>query len=410
MINRYFHLKANAELVKGKAGGTILDFTNKKVYAIDLVSMAIIDAMINGKSVEEAINVLEEEEKEKFINYLNNICNLGIGEFTPEFIKRDLVVKKVEKNIDTVWFELRKSCNLRCCHCYMDCDSKSDSDLYVMSVKEWKAIVDMLLPHKIKKIVLIGGEPLLFEGLEELIDYIRLKLNNTMLVLYSNLTILRDSHLDCIVRNNVKVVTSLYSYNEETHDEITGRKGSWYKTVQGIEMIKKSGGTVRANIVAMKTNCSEIEDTKAFIKDITGFNAKVDLVRNVGSSKSYLEIDSVRGESLNIFPGISKSEFIRNISGNSCWQGKINITCDGYISPCIMGEEFVDKTFNIRTSSLKTILDNYIIPNFWSLSRDKIEDCKECQYRYVCRDCRPLCGNKENLLKREKDCIIVKSS
>jgi len=30
------------------------------------------------------------------------------------------------------------------------------------------------------------------------------------------------------------------------------------------------------------------------------------------------------------------------------------------------------------------------IRQYWDLSYDKIEVCRDCEYRYACHDCRPL--------------------
>ena len=55
-----------------------------------------------------------------------------------------------------------------------------------------------------------------------------------------------------------------------------------------------------------------------------------------------------------------------------------------------MGEKFINKEYNIRNNSLEELLKEYIIPEFWSISKNKIKVCKDCEYRYICKDCRPL--------------------
>jgi hypothetical protein len=36
--------------------------------------------------------------------------------------------------------------------------------------------------------------------------------------------------------------------------------------------------------------------------------------------------------------------------------------------------------FNIRDHSLNLIIDNYNIPEFWTISKDCIDGCKDCEY------------------------------
>ena len=112
---------------------------------------------------------------------------------------------------------------------------------------------------------------------------------------------------------------------------------------------------------------------------MTGIRGKFDIVRDVGSSKKDL-VPKILNEKLSRvrkkakFKGINKKEFIKNYSGNTCWQGKLNITCDGKIGPCIMGNNYVNTEYNIRTHNLIEIIEDYIIPEFWSMSKDYIEE------------------------------------
>lgn len=80
----------------------------------------------------------------------------------------------------------------------------------------------------------------------------------------------------------------------------------------------------------------------------------------------------------------------RTVSGNSCWQGKLNISYDGYVSPCIMWNPDCLQEGSLKKYPLKQVLNHYIIPKYWKLSKDYIDTCKICEYRYICNDCRPL--------------------
>ena len=48
------------------------------------------------------------------------------------------------------------------------------------------------------------------------------------------------------------------------------------------------------------------------------------------------------------------------------------------------------KKNNLKTASLKSVIDEFLIPNYWELSKDKISTCSVCEFRYLCNDCRPL--------------------
>ena len=40
---------------------------------------------------------------------------------------------------------------------------------------------------------------------------------------------------------------------------------------------------------------------------------------------------------------------------------------------------------NLKGATLQELLN----PNILNYSKDEVNSCKDCEYRYVCRDCRP---------------------
>lgn len=86
------------------------------------------------------------------------------------------------------------------------------------------------------------------------------------------------------------------------------------------------------------------------------------------------------------------------INHNSCLHKKVGIDIDGNIKNCpLMPEKFG----NIHQSSLEEILMQSEFKKYWNLTKDKIETCKDCEFRYVCTDCRAYTErtnkNKEGL-------------
>ena len=410
-MNKYFALRENVILVHGAKRGLIQDLNKNRIFSIDENSKYYLDKILNGCSIEDALFDMEKEVKVKFENYLELLINNNLGYYSNERILSGKYKgqKQIYKNLSTVWFELRKACNLNCCHCYMDCDINSDSNLNILTITEWKSLADQLETFKPEKIIFIGGEPLLFKDIVELINYCKLKCSQSELILYSNLTLLRDEVIECILKNNVKVVTSIYSYISEVHDKITRKKGSFLLTTSNILKLKKLNIYVQANSVIMDYNYKHISDIQDYTYKLTGIRGKIDVVRNVGFSKEYLIPKQLRdkisrGRTKADFEPINKEKFSRNYSGNSCWQGKINVTCDGKIGPYIMGNKFINANFNVRNHSLNQIMDKYIVPELWKISKDYIVECKVCEYRYICKDCRPMHADNNNKYSKGELC------
>lgn len=75
----------------------------------------------------------------------------------------------------------------------------------------------------------------------------------------------------------------------------------------------------------------------------------------------------------------------QRVKYNSCLYKKIAIDSNGVIKKC----PSLDKCFGkITDCDLTDILKNNLFKKLETISKDKIEICKDCEYRYLCTDCR----------------------
>jgi len=73
------------------------------------------------------------------------------------------------------------------------------------------------------------------------------------------------------------------------------------------------------------------------------------------------------------------------VNHNSCLHKKVGIDISGNIKNCpLMAESFG----NINDISLEDAVIKPGFRKYWNLTKDKIEICKDCEFRYVCTDCR----------------------
>ncbi|MBL3549869.1 grasp-with-spasm system SPASM domain peptide maturase [Chryseobacterium sp. KMC2] len=72
-------------------------------------------------------------------------------------------------------------------------------------------------------------------------------------------------------------------------------------------------------------------------------------------------------------------------SHNSCLYKKISIDSEGNIRNCpSMPQSFG----NIKDITLEEALSHPDFKKYWNLTKDSIEVCKDCEFRYICTDCR----------------------
>lgn len=70
---------------------------------------------------------------------------------------------------------------------------------------------------------------------------------------------------------------------------------------------------------------------------------------------------------------------------NSCWGGRIAVTSDGKLRPCIYSKIVLG---DIKDKCSEKIIDEY--QKYWKITKDKVAICKDCELKYVCFDCREI--------------------
>jgi len=74
---------------------------------------------------------------------------------------------------------------------------------------------------------------------------------------------------------------------------------------------------------------------------------------------------------------------------HDCLAGTVAVTADGFVLPCPLLRNTI--IGDLREKSFKWIVGkSKKLREFWSMTKDKIEGCSTCPFRYVCHDCRAL--------------------
>jgi len=97
------------------------------------------------------------------------------------------------------------------------------------------------------------------------------------------------------------------------------------------------------------------------------------------------------------------SMFFESLKFNNCLNKKIAIDINGYIKNCPYHSK--NYTHIDEIDSLKDfIANNTQFRSLWNITKDQIEVCKDCEFRYICQDCRVFTKESENLYSKPKHC------
>jgi MoaA/NifB/PqqE/SkfB family radical SAM enzyme len=128
-------------------------------------------------------------------------------------------------------------------------------------------MIDEALALGFGEIFFTGGEPFILNDIYEMLAYSSARVKTTVL---TNAMLLRGSRLDrlCAIANDRLIVqVSLDGGNAADHDSYRGR-GSWDKTVEGIQLLQARGFRVRLSTTETPANTTRLEEVCAFHRSL----------------------------------------------------------------------------------------------------------------------------------------------
>lgn len=94
--------------------------------------------------------------------------------------------------------------------------------------------------------------------------------------------------------------------------------------------------------------------------------------------------------------------FMENKLFNGCLNRKISIDTNGDIKNC---PSMTRSYGNIGSRTLKDVVHKEAgFKKLWEINKDQVETCKDCEYRYMCTDCRAYIQNPADMYSKPAKC------
>lgn len=161
-----------------------------------------------------------------------------------------------------VW-NLTRTCNLRCVHCYTDSDNKKYEG--ELSLEQLLAVCDDLANYQVPAVLLSGGEPLLHPHFWDIAA--RLKTHGVRTVLSTNATLITDEVAKRL-KNEVGVIYVGASLDGigETNNKFRGKPMAYERAVEGIRACKRNGIKISLRMTITKHNVDDLEGIARFVE------------------------------------------------------------------------------------------------------------------------------------------------
>jgi sulfatase maturation enzyme AslB (radical SAM superfamily) len=218
---------------------------------------------------------------------------------------------------NTLWLEVTNFCNLRCGHCY-NSSGPQESLNPSITPDRYRALLAEAAAIGFRQVQFIGGEPLFYPHLRELVDEAN-RLGFEEVEIYTNLTRI-PTWLLSRPRPRVSIATSFYSDDPAVHDAITATPGSFERTVAAIRRLVTAGFTLRAGVVEMEANTGHFDRARSYLNRIGVEAVGFDKARQFG-----------RAHNCETQPDMSQ------LCGH-CSEGNLSVDVEGQVCCCIMSK------------------------------------------------------------------------
>lgn len=328
---------------------------------------------------------------------------------------------------------LTHNCNLRCKHCFQMSQSNSDKRKH-LSVDEWTSIFKEFERLGVLSVIITGGEPLAYEGFENLLNEIANY--NIAINILTNGLLINNRNLNLFLRPNIALTISLDGCNAEEHEAIRG-KGTFSKTCEIIRLLTSNGADLNIAHTINNNNKSSLEEFIQFIISLGVVNLSINFVEPEGRAAENKSLILSKEEEQNVhalietltekyknyihidFPSLAYKQEVQSFSNTNliyCAAGtkRISISSDGKVYPCVYAQGIPSlEKGDLRNQPLSEIWQDN---NRWLLQRggitlDQIEKCNDCQLATQCslRNCRIKHYNKvQGLYAKPYNCLSDK--
>lgn len=397
----YYRLQDYCRLVAGARRGAIYNLQTGKVLSVNQGALQLLLAC-QQSPLEDILDLTAPEDK-AFVDFLHRLTEMGLGSLYLDkpAARADDPPEQPPLKLDFLWLELTSGCNNRCLHCYATSGPCADSD--AVPHHRWLALIAEARAAGATAIQLIGGEPLLYPRWRELAEKAHAE-GYEFIEIFTNATLITDDDVAFFKKYNINIATTIYADNPEVHDRVTLHPGSFAKTMAAVDKILAAQVPLRIASIVMKANEHEAQN----IMDLCGrLGVEVsppDVVRPTG-----------RGDDRDLLPTAyakppikppfytDPDTFAKARSCHSCLAGKIAVTAGGDVIPCIFARSQI--CGNILVAPLADVLNGQTLQQCWRTTKDQVDKCQDCEYRYACTDCRPLAQGSDSA-KRWLACSV----
>jgi len=292
--------------------------------------------------------------------------------------------------------EFNRSCNFRCIYCYAANNSFYENEL---TKEEFHDVIVQARDLGAKKIIVLGGEPMLYPHILEMIRFI--KKQGMEIELFTNGARITPSTAQVLKDNNVRVVLKMNTFDENLQNKLSGKKDAYTQIQEAFKNLKQAGypsedGRLGVSTIICKQNFDELAQMWEWLRD-QDIVPYFEMITPQGKAREseYLVVEPDKIEDL--FCRIAKLDWEKYgyqwdpkppLVGGECLRHQFScaVSSQGDVQPCVGVTVTVG---NMRERKLKDIItDSEIIQDLKNYQQTIKGPCGECAQLSECYGCR----------------------
>lgn len=324
----------------------------------------------------------------------------------------------------SVMFELTYNCSEKCIHCYNIGATRNDeeqshrADTTLLTIDDYKRIIDQLYDEGLVKACLSGGDPFSNPLAWEIIQYLYDK--EVVIDIYTNgQRIVKDvERLASYYPRTVGV--SIYSSEARVHDFITRIPGSWDRSMAVLNRLTELAVPLYVKCCVMRPNFKSYRGVGEIARNLGAQpQFEINLTDSIEGDKCvsrYLRLTpeqyeiAFRDDNIPMYVGPEAPQYgsaKRGMSQNACGSADFSfcVTPDGQLIPCC---SFHKEFGSLRELSVKEALQSPDLAKWRKTTLADYEECGRYDYCDYCNLCPGLAQSEHgSYLKASENCCYV---
>lgn len=291
--------------------------------------------------------------------------------------------------------EFNRGCDFNCIYCYVPKRSSYENEL---TREEICDVIVQAMDLGARKIIVLGGEPMLYPHIMEMLQFI--KKQGLEIELFTNGANITPSTAQALFEYGVVVVLKMNTFDEKLQDMLSGRKGAYKQIQEAFKNLKQagypSGHPMGMSTIICRQNVNEIVKMWEWLRD-QNISPYFEMITPQEKAKENPSLDVDIRQVKELFYQIAKIDRKKYgyqwdpqppLVGGKCLRHQFScaVTSQGDVLPCI---GVTIPVGNIRGAKLKNIIrDSEVMHDLRNYNHTIKGPCGECMKQNECYGCR----------------------